>query len=344
MKKAFVSAEMDPDIARELEQVLDIQYAEDRAVFTVDDMMRLVSDKDVLITSYDPVTRAVIDAASNLKLIVCTRANPVNVDTKYAAQKGIKVSYAVDRNSDSAAEFTVALMLNVARNISFAYRDLCGGRFAAETLDNRESESVKRDVTWSTGEESPYVTYKGYELKGKTVGIVGSGSIGNRVAALCQAFGCTVYGCSNSKTQDMLPGYMQLVSREELARQSDIVTVHLKDSPSTEKIIDEAFLKNMKKTAILINTSRGSVIDEDALIRALQSGEIAGAGLDVFTEEPIACDHPFFAMSDRVLVTPHIGGATWDAIANHTRQFVADVKHFLAGEELEYEYRIEGAD
>jgi len=339
MKKAFVSAEMDRDIAKELEQYLDIQYAEDRAVFTIEEMKKINADKDILITSYDPVTKEVIDAAPNLQLIVCTRANPVNVDTQYAALKGIKVSYAVERNSDSAAEFTVALMLSVARNISFAYRDLCNGKFVADTFKTHESESVKRDVTWSTGEESPYVTYKGFELRGKSVGIVGCGSIGNRVAKLCDAFGCTVFGCSNTKTQDMVPSCMTLIPRQELARRCDIITVHLKDSPSTEKIINRAFLNEMKKSAILINTSRGSVVDEQALIEALQNGDIAGAGIDVFESEPIAADHPYFSMGDRVLVTPHIGGATWDAIANHTRQFVADVKHFLAGEELEYEYK-----
>lgn len=329
---------MDASIAKELEVFCDIEYARGHAVLSIEEMKRRVADKDILITSYDPVSREVIDAAPNLGLIVCTRANPVNVDTRYAAERGIKVSYAVERNSDSAAEFTVGLMLNVARNISFAFRDLHDGRFVAEALSVQKSESVERDVTWSTGDESPYVTYKGFELKGRTVGIVGCGSIGNRVADLCHAFGCEVIGCSESKTKDMVPGYMTLVSRQELASRSDIVTVHLKQGPASEQAIDEDFLGRMKPTAIFINTSRGSVVDEQALIRALEERKIAGAGLDVFTEEPIASDHPFLQMADRVLITPHIGGATWDAIANHTRQFVTDVKHFLAGEPLEYEY------
>jgi D-3-phosphoglycerate dehydrogenase len=340
MKKAFVSAEMDYEVAKELEQYLEIQYAEDRAILSVEDMKKLVSDKDILITSYDPVTREVIDAAPNLKMIVCTRATPVNVDTKYAAEKGIKVSYAVDRNSDSAAEFTLALMLSLSRKVSFAFRDLHNGLFVAEAMDNRESESVKRDVTWSTGTESPYVTYKGFQLKGHAVGIVGCGGIGRRVGALCHAFGCTVYGCDPFLTQDMLPDYIQLLPLEELAERSDIITVHLKDSPATEKIMNANIFRKMKKTAFLINTSRGAVIDEDALIQALRDGEIAGAGIDVFNREPIAKDHPYFEMGDRVVVTPHIAGATWDAITNHTRQFVTDVKHFLAGEALEYEYKI----
>ncbi|MDI9492612.1 MAG: dihydrofolate reductase, partial [Bacillota bacterium] len=143
MKKAFVSAEMDYEVAKELEQYLDIQYAEDRAILSVEDMKRMVADKDVLITSYDPVNREVIDAAPNLQMIVCTRATPVNVDTQYAAEKGIKVSYAVDRNSDSAAEFTLALMLSVSRKVSFAFRDLHNGIFVAEAMANKESESVK---------------------------------------------------------------------------------------------------------------------------------------------------------------------------------------------------------
>ena len=339
MKKAFVSAEMDYEVAKELEQYLDIEYAEDRAILSVDDMKRLVSDKDVLITSYDPVTKEVIDAAPNLGMIVCTRATPVNVDTAYAKEKGIKVSYAVDRNSDSAAEFTIALMLSVSRKIPFAFKDLHNGIFVAEAMDNKSSESVKRDVTWSTGAESPYVTYKGFQLHGHSVGIVGCGGIGRRVGAICNAFGCKVYASDPFLTQDMLPDNITLLPLEELAEKVDIMTVHLKDSPQTEKIINANIFKKMKKTAFLINTSRGAVIDEEALIHALRTGEIAGAGIDVFNSEPIAKNHPYFEMSDRVVITPHIAGATWDAITNHTRQFVTDVKHYLEGEELEYEYK-----
>ena len=339
MKKAFVSAEMDYDVAKELEHYLDIQYAKDRAILSIEDMKKAVSDKDILITSYDPVTKEVIDSAPNLKMIVCTRATPVNVDTAYAKEKGIKVSYAIDRNSDSAAEFTVGLMLSVSRRIPFAFKDLHDGRFVAEAMDNKESESVKRDVTWSTGEESPYVTYKGFQLHGHSVGIVGCGGIGRRVGAICHAFGCKVYASDPFLTQDMLPDYIELLPLEELAACVDIMTVHLKDSPQTEKLINEALFKKMKKTAFLINTSRGAVIDEAALIDALRRGEIAGAGIDVFLSEPIAKDHPYFEMKDRVVITPHIAGATWDAITNHTRQFVTDVKHFLAGEELECEYK-----
>ena len=95
----------------------------------------------------------------------------------------------------------------------------------------------------------------------------------------------------------------------------------------------------MKPGVLFLNAGRGSTVDEDALIEALRQDEIAGAALDVFAKEPIAKSHPFFTMPDKVLVTPHIGGATWDAIANHTREFVTDVKHYLNGETLEYEYK-----
>lgn len=337
--KAFVSAEMDYDIAKQLEQVLDITYDTGHAVLTVDRMKQMCADKDVIITSYDPVTKDVIDAAPNVGLIVCTRATPVNVDTAYAREKGIKVSYAVDRNSDCTAEFTVGLILALTRKIGFSYRDLCSGRFTAGDIGEHGSESAKRDVTWSNGEESPYVTYKGYQLKGHCIGILGYGGIGNRVGAICHAFGMEVYGVSPSKTQDMVPEYVTLTTLEDMAPKVDILTVHLKDTPKTQNIVNEDVFRAMKRSAFLVNTSRGAVVDEDALIRALREGEIAGAALDVFKKEPIAKDHPFFAMSDRVLVTPHIAGATWDAIANHTRQFVTDVMHYINGEELEFEYK-----
>ena len=338
-KKAFVSAEMDYEAAKELEDLLDITYDWGNAVLTVEQMKKLCADKDVIITSYDPVTKEVIDAAPDCGLIVCTRATPVNVDTAYARQKGIKVSYAVERNSDSAAEFTVALILAVTRKLGFAYRDLCEGKFAADDIGEHGSESAKRDVTWSTGETSPYTYYKGYQLKGHSVGVVGVGSIGRRVAKLCDAFGMKVYGVSPHKTQKDVPDYIELDTLENIAPKVDVLTVHLKDTPETENLIDAHIFSLMKNSAYFINTARGSVVDEDALIEALQQGEIAGAAIDVFSKEPIAQNHPFFGMPDKVLVTPHIGGATWDAISNHTREFVTDVKHYLNGETLEYEYR-----
>ena len=337
--KAFVSAEMDYEIAKELEEYLDITYDWGNAVLTAGQMKELCADKDIIITSYDPVTKEVIDAAPKCGLIVCTRATPVNVDTAYAKEKGIKVSYAVERNSDSAAEFTMGLILAVTRKIAFSYRDLCGGKFVAGDIAEHGSESAARDVTWSTGETSPYTYYKGYQLKGHSVGVVGVGSIGGRVAKLCSAFGMKVYGVSPHKTQADMPDYIELGTLEEIAPKVDILTVHLKDRPDTEKLIGADIFRSMKKTAYLINTARGSVVDEDALIEALRQGEIAGAAIDVFSKEPIAQNHPFFGMPDKVLVTPHIGGATWDAIANHTREFVTDVKHYLNGETLEYEYK-----
>jgi D-3-phosphoglycerate dehydrogenase len=337
--KAFVSAEMDYAIAKELEELLDIDYDWGNAVLTEAQMVQRCAGKDVIITSYDPVTKAVIDAAEGCGLIVCTRATPVNVDTAYARSKGIKVSYAVDRNSDCTAEFTMGLILAVTRKIGFAYRDLCAGRFVAEDIGSHGSESAKRDVTWSTGEESPYVTYKGFQLKGHTVGIVGLGGIGRRVAKLCHAFGMEVYATPSRRDPEEIPAYVHVAPLEEFAPLVDVLTIHLKDTPATQKLINADVFKAMKKTAYLINDSRGAVVDEDALVEALREGEIAGAAIDVFPTEPIAADHPFFEMSDRVLITPHIAGATWDAISNHTREFVADVKHYLKGEELEFEYK-----
>ena len=337
--KAFVSAEMDYEIAKQLEEVLDITYDWGNAVLTVSQMKAACADKDIIITSYDPVTKEVIDAAPNVGLIVCTRANPVNVDTAYARQKGIKVSYAVERNSDTTAEYTMGLILAVTRRIAFSYRDLCEGKFVAGDIAEHGSESAKRDVTWSTGETSPYTYYKGYQLKGHSIGILGCGSIGMRVAKLCDAFGMKVYGCSRSLTKENAPDFMEVCeSLAEMAPKVDILTVHLKDSPQTEKIVNAGVFRAMKRSAYLINDSRGSVIDEDALIQALRDGEIAGAAIDVFSKEPIPQNHPYFEMRDRVLVTPHIGGATWDAISNHTREFVTDVMHYINGEELEYEY------
>ena len=341
--KALLTAEVDESIVRELDGLLDIEYAgwyKDQKILTKEQMIDLMPGKDILITSYDPVTKEVMDASDNLKMIVCTRATPVNIDISHAKERGIKLSYAPGRNSDCTAEFTVALMLSITRKIPMAYRDLHEGKHTADhKQDVNIKEGLRRDVTWSLGKDTPYVEYKGFQVHGHTLGIIGYGSIGRRVGAICRAFGMNVIVSDPYPKQDMVEEYVTLKSFDEVLSEADIITVHCKDVPETEKLINARAFSKMKPTAYFINTSRGAVIDEQALIEALRNKKIAGAALDVYESEPIAKDHPFLTEFNNVVTTPHLAGATYDAITNHTKMLVDDVKHFLCGEELEYEYK-----
>lgn len=347
--KALLTAEVSPK-AKELENMLDeVVYAgwyKDGVILSEEEMMKLAADNnvDIIITSYDPITKKVIDSAPNLKLIVCTRANPVNVDVEYARKKNILVSYAPGRNSDCTAEYTVAMMLAVTRKIPMAYAALKGGKHVAEKVaendKNEPIDGLRRDVTWALGPDTPYVLYKGNQLHGKTLGVIGYGDIGRRVAKICRAFEMKilVYDPYISKTEGEDVVYASTL--EELAQQADIVTVHCKDVPETYHLIDSSFFKAMKKTAYFINTSRGAIVDEQALIEALLNNDIAGAALDVFDKEPISADHPFITKCKNVVITPHLAGATYEAIENHTEQLLTDIKNFVDNRPLIYEYKL----
>ena len=342
--KVLCTAETSPEI-RVLEKHLQIHYAgwaTEQRILSENEMAALMAaeEPEILLTSYDPITRKVIDSSLQLKLVVCTRANPVNVDDGYLREKGIPLSHAPERNADSTAEYTVAMMLAVMRRIPNAHHDLKMGLHTAEECQAQDIKAgLRRDVTWALGKDTPYVHYKGFQMKGKTLGIVGYGSIGRRVADLCRAFGMKILVYDPYLPKEEKEGAVFAATLLELAQEADVLTVHSKDIPETFHMINRKILSRMKSDAFFINTSRGALVDEEALVETLLSGNIAGAALDVFENEPILKNHPLLKKCNNVVLTPHLAGATHDAIHNHTHQLVTDVTHFLKGELLEFEYK-----
>ncbi len=344
--KILFTAEYDETMLEEIKALGDVTMAGwsvGDPKIPEDELCKLAADYDMIITSYDGITANVMDAAPRLKLIACTRATPVNVDCAHAQSKNIPVLYTPGRNSDSAAELTIALMINVARHIPQAYQALHQGKYCAPSQQQKKETKagLKEDITWGIGLNQPYMVFKGMDLKGKTLGVIGFGSIGKRVAAIAKAFGMNLLIFDPYASEIDVDGVGQTkVSLDALLAQSDFVSCHVKVTSSTKGMMGKEQFARMKPSAYFINTSRAAVVDETALIEALRENRIAGAALDVFASEPIACDHPFIQeMGDRVIVTPHIAGATNDAIANHTRMILSDIKRFLAGENLLYEYR-----
>jgi D-3-phosphoglycerate dehydrogenase len=306
-----------------------------------DDLAKRVCDADIIITSYDSISRKVIDAAPKLKLIACTRATPVNVDIKAAAERGIPVLYTPGRNSDATAEMTMGLMLSVARKIPMAHCALRAGEYTRSADRRRETiDGLGKDVFWGVDSESPYMVFKGVELKGKTLGIFGFGSIGRRVGRLARAFGMQllVYDPYVSDISIEEVGVRKADEVDDLMRESDFITFHMKVTPDTTGIIGKEQIALMKPSAFLINASRGAVLDENAVIEALREKRIAGAAFDVYAEEPIEEGHPLVTEFDNVVATPHIAGATNEAIVNHTRQIVSDILRFVDGKNLMYRY------
>lgn len=327
-----------------LENYLEVIYegwSAEQRILTEEEMCLLMEEHhpDILLTSYDPVTKKVIDSSDRLKMVVCTRANPVNVDADYLREKGVQLSYSPERNSDCTAEYTVAMMLSIMRRIPLAYHDLKNGLHTVDEGGEKEvMVGLKRDVTWALGKDSPYIQYKGFQLRGRKLGIIGYGSIGRRVADICRGFGMKIMAFDPYLDKSKYPDVEFTDTILQLARNVDVLSIHSKDTPDTFHIINRDVFNNMKQGSFFVNTSRGALVDEKALIEALRARTIAGAALDVFEREPIEENHPFLSELDNCVVTPHLAGATYDAIENHTAQLVTDVMHFLNGEELEFEY------
>ena len=250
---------------------------------SADQLIELAHDAEVLVTSYDEVTEAVIAACPRLQVIACTRANPVNIDTKAALARGIRVLYTPGRNADAAAELTLGLMLSLARHIPQSHAALKRGEFThAENAAQATQSGLRRDVVWDVSPQSPYEVFKGSELRNKTLGLIGYGNIGRRVARIARAFGMAVLVVDPFVAAEEInePG-LQKTTLEGLFREADIVSLHLSSGPHSDGLVNAALLNSMKPGALLINTSRAAVVDEEALIHALRHGPLGGAALDV---------------------------------------------------------------
>ncbi len=343
--KIHFTAEYDPKELQPLygmgEVVLD-GWALGLPKMTEEELKRKTADADIIVTTFDDVTRGVIENAKNLKLIACTRATPVNVDIKAAKERGIPVLFTPGRNSDATAEHTIGLMLSVARRIPQAHAALKAGKYTAPAdAESKTKEGLRPDVFWGVGPDAPYTVFKGTQLHGKTLGIVGYGSIGRRVGRIARAMGMAllVYDPYVGEIDLEEIGVHKAESLEETMRESDFITCHLKVTPETTGCISREMLALMKPTAYFINASRSAVVDEEALIDALREHRIAGAAIDVFAKEPIPENHPFIRELDNVVITPHIAGAAEEVLTNHTKMIVAEIGRFLKGQPLLYEYR-----
>ncbi len=229
-----------------------------------------------------PFPRSVLEQLPKLKLLITTGMRNASIDVTAARELGIDVC-GTGSVPYPTAELTWALVLDLARNVSV------------------ENEAVKSGF-WQTK--------MGVGLKGKTLGLIGLGNLGSQVARYGNAFGMNVIAWSQNLTQEKASeNFADLVSLDTLMSSSDFVSIHTILSKRTKGLINLEKLKLMKRSAYLINTSRGPIVDENALIEVLNQGYIAGAGLDVFDSEPMGMKHPLI-LSERTTITPHIGYVT----------------------------------
>jgi D-3-phosphoglycerate dehydrogenase len=266
-------------------------------------------DADALIVSSSPVTRRVMSALESLKVVVRTGVGYDVIDVPAATELGVVVVNVPDLWIREVANHALALLLAWNRKIIALDRDVRSG-------------------VWSPGIPGPRTG----SLHGETVGIVGLGNIGSAFARRVAALETRVIACDPYVDDARFAALgVERADLHTLAAQSDYVSVHTLLNRETRHLIDEAFLRRMKPTALLINTSRGPVVDEQALIRALQDKRLAGAALDVWEQEPVAADNPLLRM-DNVIATPHAAYFSSPAVAQVPRRCGEEVARVLTGQ------------
>lgn len=279
-------------------------------VMSVDDsgsteFAEALSDADALIVrSATKVSRDLIEGAPQLRAVGRAGVGVDNVDIPAASEQGIAVFNAPGGNTIAAAELTLALLISVARKIPAA-------------------EASLRQGNWDRA------AFKGVELRGKVLGLIGCGRIGAEVAIRCQAFGMGVVVYDpylGEERADELG--VQLVGLEEVLEVGDFISFHVPLTDETRGIVGAGEIERMKPTAFLVNASRGGVVDEVALVEALQSGAIAGAALDVYEQEPIPVNSPLRTTPNLVL-TPHLGAATAEAQMGVATEVAEKIKTLL---------------
>lgn len=306
------------------------------------DFKKLILDTnpEILVVDSTPATEEILRAGKNLQLVICTRGNPANVDKAYLDKKEIPLTTTPARNANGVAEFTLGLIIISLRKIFQAAISVRDGKTSLDKSPE-EINTNQDDVIWSHPDLKmvPYDCFKGKEMATSVLGLIGLGSIGRLVAEKASLMGMKVLAYDPYLPEEAwndLP--VESVSLEKLAHESDIISLHAKSSTETEHIINRDFLKMMKKTACLINTSRGSLIESSALIEALKEGVINGAALDVFEYEPLSVQDELL-LQENCIVTPHIGGASTDVAVHHSRMAWETVKAFVKGTALPYRAR-----
>lgn len=270
------------------------------SAFTATKLIELLQEAKAtaLITEHDHVTREVIEAFPNLQFIGVCRGTPSNLDLEAAKEKGIAVFYTPARNAQAVVELLIANVITLLRKTLPAIDWLESGK-------------------WEAGAHTSYLQFKGSELAGKAVGLVGFGAIGRKLANILKEFPCTICYYDPYYT-DPNEAY-QKVDLETLFTKSDIVSIHLPNNKETEKMIDRHLIGRMSKDAIFVNTARAAVVDRQALLEAVKTGQIRGAVLDVFDQEPPDDIDYELIRHPHVLATPHIAGASFEVEDHHVR-------------------------
>ncbi len=310
----IVTRKLPEPVERRMAELFDVRLNADDHPFTKAELVAAVAEADVLVpTVTDRIDRAVLSQAGEKCRLIANFGNGVdNIDLKTAWQRGITVTNTPGVLTDDTADMTLALLLAVPRRLAEG----------AKLLRDQKGEWAGWSPTWMLG----------HRITGKRLGIIGMGRIGQAVAERARAFGLEIHyhgrrGLDPLTEDDLHATYWDSLDR--MLPRMDIVSVHTPHTPATFHLLSARRLKLMKPTAYLINTSRGEVVDENALIRALEAGELAGAGLDVFEQEP-KINPRFFELSSVVLL-PHMASNTVEGRLEMGEKVLVNIKTFADG-------------
>lgn len=270
------------------------------------ELLDRVADADIIVLANQPLSAEVISGCRNLKMLSVAFTGVDHIALTACREKNIMVCNAAGYSTNAVAELVFGLAISLIRNII--------------PCDSRCRSSQTKDGLIGT------------ELYGKTFGIIGTGSIGSRVAQIAKAFGCRVIAYSRTEKKELVQAGVQFMSLDELLAEADFVSLHVPLTETTKGLINAEKLQLMKRSAVLLNTARGPVVDSKALVDALNTGVIAGAGIDVFDiEPPLSADEPLCNAKNTV-VTPHVAFASKEALHTRAEIVFANIRKWLEHE------------
>jgi D-3-phosphoglycerate dehydrogenase len=282
----------------------------DEASGSEDAVVAAIGEAEVVVTQMAPLTARVLASAPKLRLIVCTRGGPVNINLEAATKGRVAVSCTPGRNAVAAAEYALLLMMAAMRRLPQVHNETMAGRWRSDLYDYDEC---------------------GREVAGSTVGVVGLGEIGRRLAGMLAAMGATVI--AHDPYLDQAPDGIELVGLDALLERSDAITLHARLTSESRGMIGPAELARLRPDAVLVNTARGGLLDYDAALAALDAGSLGALALDVYAKEPIPAGSPLLT-HDRVVVSPHLAGATRPTAHRAIAIAAAEVGRHLRGEAM----------
>ena len=285
---------------------LEVRYETHGRGLTEEEMIRGLPGVVATIAGHDPYTPRVFERAADLRIIARAGVGMDRIDSAAATASGVVVTSAVGQNADSVAEHTMAILLSAARRIPWLDKNLRA----------REWEKIQVPLA---------------PLTGKTLGLLGFGNIGRRVARRAAPFGMKILAYDPAEDREAAAEIgASFHSMEEVVRRADFLCCHMPLLPETEGLIGPGLLRRMKPGAFIVNTSRGGIVNLDALAEALRKNVIRGAAIDVFPEEPPDFAHPVFEL-ENIVVTPHAAARGEDSVENTVRHAVGCILEFLAG-------------